>query len=281
MIRSHQADVPQETLMLCMKNRTTGRRKISPTLSLAVVLALNLFAVRAQAADAPSAVPLASQDAPADETLASVNISSARDPDWKPYRQMVKGVDAFERLHAKAPAANLHFVLRPQQSGLSLADVSLRIAGDQTSTPVPVDADGRFTLPRVQAALDENADMVLNKKKGLYRWRPDVRTPNLPANVRRMGDLRLECEVRWAVEYDDIGFVMRNMFRALGGPCNTARVNVIFPTEKPLLSLTLVSGEKRVNLLADAPAKERRSYWVPLHDASWPDDTLVELGYAN
>lgn len=234
----------------------------------AALLSSLLLACAAQAAEPP-----------ADPAVESIEISTTRDPEFKPYVRMLAGLDAFERLHAKAPAAPLRFLLLPQQPGLSPADVKLRIVGDAGSHDVATDAEGYFALPRVIDAVGGNAELVTNKKKGLYRWRADVRTPGVPAGMRRLGDLRLECEVRWAVTQDELGPGKRLLFKTLGGPCNSANVGVFNFAPQPVSTVTLTAGDRRVTMPAQRQIKGQPAgnnfYVVPLHDKSWPDDTLI------
>jgi hypothetical protein len=212
----------------------------------------------------------------ADPAIEAIEISSARDPDFKPYVRMLAGLDAFERLQAMAPGAALRFLLRPKQPGLTTDGVRLRIAGDAGSHEVLLDGSGYFTLPRVLDAVGEHADMVTNRKKGLYGWRVDVRSPGVPEGMRRLGDLRVECEVRWAVTQDELNIASRMMFKAMGGPCGSARVNVINLAPQPVANVTLITQERRATLPANPNAKDPgKVYVVPLHDKSWPDDTLI------
>ena len=61
-----------------------------------LLLCLYGAAVQAQA-DTAQAMEQAGQDA-----AASVNVKGIRDPDWKPYSAMLKGVKRFEEKHALA-----------------------------------------------------------------------------------------------------------------------------------------------------------------------------------
>lgn len=211
--------------------------------------------------------------------FSTVAITSIRDPDWKSFKRMKAGEEAFNRLHQLAPNAPLYFILRPQQKGLSFSGVKITVEIDDVSLPVPVDARGRFQLPDVQRENLEAAQLLLNKKKGLYRWRPDIHTPGIPANARRLGDLRLECEVRWAVEADDLSFMDRNIFRMAGGPCHADFVKVIFPAPRAILQAKMVSANGKKSLLADVVDDDSLYYSVPLHDKDWPDETLVEMEF--
>lgn len=220
------------------------------------------------------------EETPAEVTQ-QVTVAGTKDPDWKPYRKMLDGMDAFERHHSLAPNAELKFMLRPQQPNLTLADLTLRIVGDSVNIGIPIAADYTFSLPRDPAAAQDDADLRLSSKKGLFRWRPDIHTEGLPAGTRRLGDLRLECEVRWAVDRFDASFLQLAYLVPLGGACHTSRGRVFYTSAAPLTGVTLVSSSRREKLPAERlSAKDPTRYAPPLHDTSWPDDTLVEFEFA-
>lgn len=215
------------------------------------------------------------------ETLQQVAVQGSKDPDWKPYRKMLDGLDAFDKYHALAPSAELKLILRPQQPNLDTTDLRLRIVGDNTSIDLPIAADHTFSVPRVESAARDDADLRLNSKKGLFRWQPDIHSAGLPAGTRRLGDLRLECEVRWAVDKFDVSFIQLAYLAPLGGACHTSRSRIFYTNASPLASVTLVSGMRREKLPAERlSAKDPTRYAPPLHDQSWPDDTLVEFELA-
>lgn len=220
------------------------------------------------------------KDGDSAKEVETVQVNALRDPDFKTYRTFVAGLDAFDEKHKLAPAAALRFLLRPGTPNASIEGVTIRIAGNETNIAVPLAADGTFVMPRNQAALDEDADIILNRKKGSFRWRPNVRTPDVPANARRLGDLRLECEVRWAVERKEMSFARRTMFSALGGPCRTARVHVMQLAPRAISGYRMVAGERSEKAPAGAVKDDKLTYVAPLHDASWPDDALVEFEFA-
>lgn len=212
--------------------------------------------------------------------IAEVVVSGIKDPDWKTYRAFTAGLDTFDQQRQLAPDATLRFVLLPKKAKASLKDIKLRIAGDTLSIPVPIAADGTFAVPRSEAATRENADLLLNRQPGTFRWRPDVRTPGVPANARRLGDLRLECAVRWTVEEYETPYVIRKLMYAAGQPCLTARIKVDYFAPRAIVAMYLKAGERRVQLPGDLLEEGGKVYVVPVHDAGWPDDTLVEFQYA-
>lgn len=233
-----------------------------------------------------SASAIASENPPAlgteaEQAIQTISIRDTKDPEFKSYRRMLSGLDAFEQHRQLAPSSLPRFILRPQQPDSEVSDVRLRIAGNETSIDVPVAADGTFSLPRHQLlASDENAELILNRKKGLFRWRPDIRTPGVQSNARRLGDLRLKCEIRWAVEKDDLTFFKRALFQTFGGPCQSSNIFVLYPAPKKLAGVNLVSGERRESLDAGRLMENGGFFSPPLHDHSWPDDTIVEFDFA-
>jgi len=205
-----------------------------------------------------------------------------------------------------APAATLRFKLLPRQPGGNMDGIRLAIDADSLSIPVPVQPDNTFTLERNQKALAEDAVVVASNRKTLsMTWRAEIRTPGLPENTRRLGDLRLECHV--GMEADLVSNDRPTMFfkpepnpvMRRKGYCEARKVGYLFFAERPLFAITLVSGARREiltidNLYAGLSEKDiskadlpycdcqvmlDRTYFLPLGDRSWPDDTLVEFEY--
>lgn len=233
----------------------------------------------------------------------AVVVTAVRDPVKKSYRKMLDGAALFEERRHLAPAAALRFKLLPRKQGTPMEGVELEVAANSLSVPLKVGSDRTFTLVRDNAALKENAQVMPNRKAGTMTWRADVRTPGLPPNTRRLGDLRLECEV--GMKSGLISHYPRGFFGWLDelivknpSYCHRPAPRYLFFAERPLFSVTLVDGERREVLPVDmlyAGAsrdpdwkKDRHcdcevlfdhAYFVPLGDQSWPDDTLVELEY--
>ncbi|WP_338771656.1 hypothetical protein [Massilia sp. METH4] len=208
-----------------------------------------------------------------------VEVSTVRDPELKAYATMAKGLDAFDAARARAPKAALRFVLRPATREDKLDGLELKIVGNTVTVPVRLDADGGFTLPRNTAALQDNANLVLNKKKHSFRWRADVRSPGVPANARRLGDLRAQCAVQWAIEQQDLAPAARAALGATGGPCLSMTMHMGFDAPAPLKAAWLRDGERQEQIPVNR--HHRRVFNPPLADRSWSDDTLVEFSYAN
>jgi hypothetical protein len=230
----------------------------------------------------------------------TVTVTSTRDPVDKSYHKMIRGMERFEREHALAPGATLRFRLLPRLPAVNMRGITLKVVGDHVTVPVPVAEDNSFTLPRNEQALREDAAVIANRKTTSMTWRAQVTTPGLPPGTRRLGDLRLECLVGM-----EAGLVSNSsplfgwISNALNSPdqvCNSPDGNFLFFTERPVFSVTLHAGERTEilpfrmlyaggeqtrDMLAycDCQVLLDRTYYAPIWDRSWPDDTLVSFEY--
>lgn len=218
---------------------------------------------------------------PGDEKVAEVEVAGMKNPELQRYRAMAGGLDAFDEHRGLAPGATLKAKLSKRAGAwgekASIEGVTLRLVGNETSIPIPVAADGSFVLPRSQAAYDEDADLVVNQKKSTVRWYPDVRTPGVPANARRLGDLRMECEVLIGVAKKELNFAQRglvNTFLLTSDWCSSSRVMVATPLGDYAMSAAVVHGGKRKPI-----ATRGYRLQAPIRDKSLPDDALVEFEF--
>jgi hypothetical protein len=233
----------------------------------------------------------------------SVAVYATREPVDKSYRKMIKGMELFEQKHGMAPNAPLRFKLLPRQSDTNMNGIELSIAGDSMTIPVDVEKDHTFVLERNQKALDEDASVRPNRKARSMTWRTEIRTPGLPPDTRRLGDLRLECHV--GMEADLVSNVrsvigqLANFLMRSQGYCDGKDAHYYFFSERPLFGVTLVAGARKETLAAeelyagsfkeplskadlaycDCQVLLDRTFYLPLGDPSWPDDTLVEFDY--
>ena len=267
-------------------------------LSSAAMHVAMMLACTAACADEPQEKPGVAPD-PREFIL----VNGTRDPVNKSYRKMLNGMALFEKMHGMAPNASLRFKLLPRQRDTKMDGIVLEIVGDTVTIPVPLAADRTFTLERDQQALDENASVMPNRKASSMTWRTEIRTPGLPPNTRRLGDLRLECHVGMEAGLISntlpvIGLVT-NLIQGMLDFCNGSDVPYLFFSERPLFSVTMVAGTRREILsvdelyagvsfgrtskadlaYCDCQVLLDRTYFLPLGDRSWPDDTLIEFEY--
>ncbi|WP_332876887.1 hypothetical protein [Massilia sp. S19_KUP03_FR1] len=213
-----------------------------------------------------------------------VVVKDIRAPELKTYRAMLAGLDTFEDEHALAPAApEVRFRLRAKSGNpdADLDDLKLRIALNEGSIPLPLAADHSFVLPRNEQARKENGDLLLNKHEGAYRWQADVFSAGVPTNMRRLGDLRLECRVEVAVIKAEVPFWVRALVNSIlltSDWCGVEKVHFSTNVPRKLKAAWLIQGEKRIALeLSDFGM----GYEAPAGDKAYPDDTLIALEYAD
>jgi hypothetical protein len=276
---------------MCMFHRNRSRDAKRILISLSAVFIL------------PAAAQSPLPPRPDGRALPQVEISEMRDPVAKSYRKIIRGVEVFERRRALAPNAPLRFKLLPKDRTTDMEGISLRIVGETVAVPVAVAGDNTFAIPRNQRLLDENAIVVPNRKAGSMTWRTEIRTPGLPPSSRRLGDLRLECLV--GMESGLISNYPSSIFGEVARLiaerryCEQREPRYLFFAERPLWSVTLVHGNRRELLSVDRmyagasrqplTADDRkycdcevlldRTYFAPLGDLTWPDDTLLEFEY--
>lgn len=121
------------------------------------------------------------------------------------------------------------------------------------------DAELRFKLLLRKRGTDmqgqEGAQVIPNRRALSMTWRTDIRTPGLPTDTRRLGDLRLECKVGMEAglisNYSSL--LGRLASAALDTPayCDKTDPQYLFFADRPLFSVALVSGHRREMLAID------------------------------
>ena len=215
--------------------------------------------------------------------------------DEKTLSQLLNARDAFDRHHALAPDATLSFRLYARLDPKDLVRLHLFRVDGRQRREVPLDGRQRFALSPEWTRADADRGVLLqtNLPDGAVAWKVDVRSPGVPGDRRRLGDLRLECEAD--TFHGNLQRGLRTPVSAIMDAsdelCLLDDAEVWF-AERPVFGVTLVSGARRRTLpysylhgstgtmalagLFDWPyALRDRAYFLPLEDRSWPDDTQV------
>jgi hypothetical protein len=209
----------------------------------------------------------------------SVHVTGITDPEMRSYRSVAAGLDAFDAHRALAPNATLRFRMRHKngQPATAADGLQLRLASDDGSfqEQVPIDAAGLLTVDRNRAAYDADATFILNQKNGRYTGHPEVRTAGLADNVRRMGDLRLECRVTIAIFKEQVPFLAK-------ATLNTLMLTSDWCAKKEFKygALAPRSGAKGVLRDGERSRTLETHGWdviVPIGDPGWSDDALVQF----
>jgi hypothetical protein len=231
--------------------------------------------------------------APQDKEAGTVHINAVRNPEKHSYRAIVAGLDKFDELHTLAPnAPQLLFQARTRNGRLldaallqgapGVDALNARLSGDDGyALPLPLDGNGRFQVPRSQPAWDAGAELRLSKKYSDVRVWPWVRTPGLADNQRRLGDIRLECQVFVAIAKKEapLHIVLLGNAVMLGSDwCAFMKDkdnawDVAMPAA--LNAAVLRDGERSIPLRIKGWRFE-----VPIGDKSWSNDAIVEVAFA-
>jgi hypothetical protein len=257
------------------------RASLRPAAPLLTMLALLAATVPVHAAQDKD------KDKDTDER-ATVHVNAIKNPELHTYRAIAAGLDKFDQLHALAPAVpQLRFQVEGR-GGKALAGElpTARISADDFSIPLTLDQDARFSVPRSQAAYDAKAELILNRKKQEARVVSYVRTPGLADNQVRLGDVRLDCQVKIAIVKEEMPFWINGLVNSL---LLTTDWCSWFKGETPnggdrvwsqnavaeLSAATMRDGERSMALKVKG-----KGYSMPIGDASWSNDALIEFEFA-
>lgn len=243
----------------------------------------------------------------AQSTPQSVEVNHSRHPEERSYRALHGGRQLFESLRARVPGAVLRFRLIPLKPEVDLKQVRLRLAGETFETPIHITEDLRFELPNNDLALKEDAVILSNYSETDLRWLAEIKSPDLPENRLRLGELRVNCEVyvktlRFREKNDITSLSKRALLAVLPNPCLFERSVIRFPAERPIFKMSLSHGSRheqlplrnlyggRLHPISLFGPNELQNGWLelwwldrdfaaPLGDQSWPDETLIEFEF--
>lgn len=233
---------------------------------------------------------------------------TARQPDLEEhsYRDMVKAMAMFEPYHQAHPDAVLRFRIRQRKEmpGVDMANlvVYVRDPVERTHLPVQVDPDGSFTLPVVPELREHDAVVRTNMPPGSLAWNVRITRAGADTRDRVLGDIREEC--RLDVHAADLMRVIKNPWyfafkSTMTDMCRNPLINWNSYGEKPVFAVHLRSGERSKSLseaeslhdgigvplfypLQDWPyLLLDYTYWPPVGDSGWPDDTTIHLTYTD
>ncbi|MFG6486974.1 hypothetical protein ACG04R_09845 [Roseateles sp. BYS78W] len=244
------------------------------------------------------AAALSAHAAPPELPPVTVEGESTASREQQTVADLLRVLDVFERERATlAPQAELRIRVLPRRD---LADVpALELRHGSAREPIAIDALGRFAIPPAWRALPPDAIVRSHLLSGRLAWAVDVRTPGLPDDTRRLGDLRLECR---ADLYG--GALMRGIkppafyaARAVTDICMSSLVAYGFFADRPMFAAQIREGARRAELpyrwmhgsemgqsslmfaLLDWPFALRDRFVVLPPDKwkSWSNDARVEL----
>lgn len=171
-----------------------------------------------------------------------------------------------------APASLLYFEARSDRDRPSGASMLLELVSKGRGVPVQLDAAGRFVLPDARGG---GGDLVGRCHRGALAVGPLVMSPGTTAADRRLGDLRLECEVSWAITREALGD-MAGAFVAAPESCKSARGTIYATSARRIREATVMTG---AFALPVALSPGGRRYRLPAADKRLPDAARVRFRF--
>ena len=222
------------------------------------MIALYILAALAQAG--PAQAP--------DATTSEVVVVAHR----KPFRLSARALRAAhatfgEQRDRFAPNSSLRFVASMTRDEPATRPITLRLTDGTRSVPIVLDTDGGFTLPTLP---DGKWWLEGNHGPRQLRIRPLVLSPGSDRYDRRLGDVRLQCRVLWAMGKADAPLIAAPLVGLVdaAGACDSRRIGFYERTPRPIQTATLVENARVVPLRT---MKDRRSYQMPTAGRSFGD----------
>lgn len=176
---------------------------------------------------------------------------------------------AFDKYRSLAPEAPLRFRAKDRTP----TGEALRIwieRGDFVET-ILVGADGLLILPKT--AFSGGARLLANRSQDGLSLFPEILSPSTSLHVRRLGDLRLQCRVGWALQLDEIPLYVRTSFTMAGGMCNSGKIAYL-----PYVGFRVSSAELRGSTDSQpVPVTKGGAYRPPIHERSLNNDVIIDL----
>lgn len=226
-------------------------------------------------------IPAFAQDASpaapdADPPPPQVVVTSMKDPYRIAYRNILKALDAQADNPQLAPQARMRWTLFAKDGSPLTQPPAITVAGSAGQNDVVQDGDGAFELPAAVSGLGDDVELRIGAKRGGVLLVPLVETGGIDASSRRLGDLRLECEMTWRLEYDDIPFALKAAMKVMGSPCGSKHFGVAFHVRHRLKSATIARDGQATGLRL---GWRSLAFYAPIYDQQLGNDTLVTLAF--
>ena len=223
-----------------------------------------MIAVYLLAALATQAAPAARPEAATSDVL----VVGQREPFRLSARALRAAQATFGEQRSRfAPASSLRFVASLTRGTAAAGPIALRLTDGTRSLPIVLDPDGVFALPTLP---EGKWWLEGNHGPRRIRIRPQVLSPGSERYDRRLGDIRLQCRVFWAMGKADAPLLAAPLVGMIdaAGACNSRRIGFHERTPRPIRTAMLVEGSRAVPLRT---TRDRMSYQMPTADRHFGD----------
>jgi len=218
-------------------------------------------------------VPAIAQQPPAPDQTQTAEAEIVVTGFAKPYKltgkQLVRAQTAFNAKRGQlAPESQLYFQVTPQDGG-DISGLDLYLKHGDEIVPLPLDRQSRFILPALSG---NDWTLFANRNRKGIAVTPTILSPGTSERNRMLGDLRLQCEVYWAMSSPETSIVVRAMFGAAGG-CRGTKFGYYITTRAAITSGTVSNGS------ASAPLRlwGDHRYQAPIGMKTMPNTARVTL----
>lgn len=205
----------------------------------------------------------------ADVTPAEIVVNGIKDPYYLSPKQLAGAVAAFNKWRPTlAPEARLLFRVG-MLKGASYDGLELTLRSGEERIPIQLDARHRFVLPEVTGRWT----LVANRSRDSLVILPLTLSPGTSDGERRLGDLRLQCQVEWGLQRSQTSVFVRGFYTSAGG-CGSKKFPYYVLAGRPIAAASVRYGaaSKALQIV------RARSYRAPITDAL-PNEARVILSY--
>lgn len=231
------------------------------------------------AALATTALPLEAQStdaaAPDQSSFEDIVVVGLRNPERMSADDLKRAYAAYRRWRPSlAPSGQLFFAVSARAPGSGMEGLKMRVVdtSGEIARDLPLNG-GRFSLPELDYASGRYS-LQANRKSGSLSLEIVVLSPGTSDDHRRLGDLRLQCRVWWAVAGRKVPFPVKAMLGAGGSPCTSTKFGYFTRAPKRISTATLVTASGRLPLKV---LNDGVRYRAPVYNMAISNGASVEL----
>ncbi len=123
-----------------------------------------------------------------------IEASSVADGSWVAYRDVYREMILFEKYGKPKQFLQNHLRITPRNRTAVTDGLRLSLVSKSMAIHLTLDSLGRAVFPLSRAAFDENAELRLNRRTGLFGFSPWLSIVSRADGVYEAPDLRAACE---------------------------------------------------------------------------------------
>jgi hypothetical protein len=159
----------------------------------------------------------------------------------------------------------------PTKQSATYGPLHIWIANADSREDVGIGNDGSLIFPA--SAYVKGAKILVNRPSSIFQISPEIMSPGTVAFRRRLGDLRLQCQVNWAILRGQTSAAIKTVFSLAGGVCKSRKLSYNGYTASPISSAMVLDGGTKTALRLFS----NHYYQAPLADKTLSNEAVVAL----